>query len=128
MEHSFLAEHGAPRKFIALVEVAPAFAKRRVTGLVRTYHQGCVVQGDLGDYWTVGGEGAEFRRVVPGERSLLKFCFLIKKLSVDSVRFRKICGMRRANRLTCRRFSYCATAGRLLFRRHKPPNGDAVIS
>ena len=30
------------------------------------------MQADLDDYWAVGGGGAEFRRVVPGERSLLK--------------------------------------------------------
>ena len=30
------------------------------------------MQADLDDYWAVGGEGAEFRRVVPGARSLLK--------------------------------------------------------
>ena len=77
LEHEFLAEHVASHKPVAFAELAPAFAKRRVTGLARTYHEDCVVQGDLGDYWTVGGEGDEFRRVVPGERSLLKFCFVI---------------------------------------------------
>ena len=30
------------------------------------------MQADLVDFWAVGGEGAEFRCVVPGERSLLK--------------------------------------------------------
>ena len=73
MENEFLAEHGASHKPIALGEVAPASAKSRVTGSVCTYQEGCVVQSDPVDYWAMGGEGAEFRRVVPGARSLLKF-------------------------------------------------------
>ena len=53
LEHEFLAEHVASHKPVALAEVAPAFAKRRVTGSVRTYHEGCVVQADLDDYWAL---------------------------------------------------------------------------
>ena len=110
-----MAEHAASHTSIALAEVAAAFAaKQMVTGSVRIYHEGCVVQADLVDFWAVGGEGAEFRCVVPGERSLLKFLLGNFFLSVCSVQFLKICGMRHVSRLTCRRFSCCATAGRLL--------------
>ena len=52
--------------------MVPASAKSRVMGSVRTYQEGCAVEADPVDYWAAGGEGAEFRRVVPGARSLLK--------------------------------------------------------
>ena len=55
LDNEFLAEHVASHKPIALAEVAPAFAKIRVTGSVCTYHEGCAVQADLVDYWAVGG-------------------------------------------------------------------------
>ena len=63
--------------------------------------KGCVVQADLVDYWAVGGEGAEFRRVVPGARSLLKFLSGNSKLERLFSQLLKFCLMRHASLLMC---------------------------
>ena len=70
---SFLVEHVAGHKPADIKEVHVSSAKSRVTGSVRTYQEGMVLDAHPLEYWAEGGEVAEFRRVVPGARSLLKF-------------------------------------------------------
>ena len=85
------------------------------------------MQVDPVDYLAVGGEGAEFRLIVPGERSLLTFlsCNLnFERLFSAVAQYLSVETRKSVDVRTLLMLRYI---GAVLFSRDTPPNGDGVV-